>query len=408
MPKTPSPLTDAKIKGFKPLSDKNGILYDGHGLFMTISPTGFKAWRYKYRFAGKSKTIPFGPYPAVSLADARAKRAEVQKQLSNNIDPGQARRAEQGKSENTFEAIARERHEKFKTKLSAGHAERTLHRLENHVFPVIGSMPINEIHAPDLLRVLHKMESNDILESAHRVKSICGQIFRYAVATGRADRDITYDLKGALPPSKIEHLAALTEPKDLAGLLRAIDSYEGSFIVKCAMQLQSMFFCRPGELRNAQWSEIDLDAGQWSIPAEKMKMKIAHMVPLSRQAIEILKQLQTVTGQGPYVFPSHWSSQRPMSNNAVLAALRRMDYTKEQMTGHGFRAIARTLLDEILHIRPDIIEHQLAHSVKDPLGRAYNRTSHLDERRKMMQVWADYLDGLKQGAKIIPFPMRAV
>jgi integrase len=271
----------------------------------------------------------------------------------------------------------------------------------------IGERPIAEIKAPELLTVLRRVESRGALETAHRVKSICGQVFRYAVATGRAERDCSSDLKGALPPAAKTHLAALTDPKDVAALLRAIDGYQGSFVVKSALQLAGMFFVRPGELRNAEWSEFDLDAGIWSIPAEKMKMRLPHIVPLSRQAVEVLQSLQPLTGRSKYVFPSPRTNQRPMSNNAILAALRRMGYDKDEMTGHGFRAMARTIIDEVLHVRPEYIEHQLAHTVRDPNGRAYNRTAHLDERKKMMQQWGDYLDGLKTGAKILPFSKKA-
>jgi len=247
------------------------------------------------------------------------------------------------------------------------------------------------------------VESRGALESAHRIRTIAGQVFRYAVATGRAERDPAADLKGALPQPRERHHAALTEPKEVAPLLRALDGYQGHFVVKCALRLAPMFFTRPGELRNAEWSEIDLDEAVWNIPAHKMKMKQAHVVPLCRQAVEILTELKEVTGPSRYVFPSGRSFARPMSNNAVNAGLRRMGYDKETMTGHGFRAMARTILDEVLHVRPDYIEHQLAHAVRDPNGRAYNRTAHLEERRKMMQAWADYLDGLKANGVVVPF-----
>jgi integrase len=234
------------------------------------------------------------------------------------------------------------------------------------------------------------------------VKIICSQVFRYAVVTGRAERDITTDLKGALPQPQKIHRAAITEPQKVGKLLRAIDDYQGSFVVQCALKLAPLLFVRPGELRHAEWEEISFENAEWNIPKEKMKMKEPHLVPLSKQAIEILKKLHALTGSGRYLFPGR-TSQRPMSDNAILAALRNMGYAKEEMSGHGFRAMARTILDEVLQIRPDFIEHQLAHAVKDPNGRAYNRTAHLAERRKMMQTWADYLDGLKVGAKVIPF-----
>jgi integrase len=276
-------------------------------------------------------------------------------------------------------------------------------RLERDLFPWIGKRPINQIKAPELLAAIRRVESRGALETAHRIRTIAGQVFRYAVATGRAERDPAADLKGALPQPRERHHAAITEPKEVAPLLRTLDGYEGHFVVKCALRLAPMFFVRPGELRNAEWSEIDLDEAAWNIPAHKMKMKQAHIVPLCRQAVEILTELKEFTGESRYVFPSGRSFARPMSNNAVNAALRRMGYDGETMTGHGFRAMARTILDEVLHIRPDYIEHQLAHAVRDPNGRAYNRTAHLEERRKMMQTWADYLDGLKAGGVVVPF-----
>ena len=397
------PLTDMRVAKTKPDATKESYLFDGGGLYLIITPEGSRLWRFKYSYQGKQRLLSLGSYPEISLADARLKREIARKQVANGIDPGVLRREAKELTLNTFEAIARERHEKFKHGWTTGHAERTLHRLERHMFPLIGAMPINKIAAPDILKALRLMESQGILESAHRMRSICGQIFRYAVSTGRADRDPTQDLRGALPPAKQHHLAALTEPLQVAGLLRAIDSYDGSFVVKCAMQLQALFFVRPGELRQAEWSEFDLEAAEWNIPAKRMKMKQTHLVPLSRQAIEIFKQLQPLTGNSLFVFPSYRSTQRPMSNNAILAALRRMGYSKDEMTGHGFRAMARTILDEVLHFPPEYIEHQLAHAVRDPLGRAYNRTSHLEARRKMMQTWSDYLDGLKAGAKVLPF-----
>jgi integrase len=274
--------------------------------------------------------------------------------------------------------------------------------LELDVFPVIGNRPIGEIKAPGLLAMLQRIESRGALETAHRVRTVCSQIFRYAVVTGRVDRDPAADLKGALPPYKKSHLAAITEPAKVADLLKSIDGYQGSFVVKCAMQLAPLVFVRPGELRQAEWSEFDLDAAEWHIPAERMKMKEPHLVPLSKQAVAILRELQALTSRSVYVFPSARSNARPMSNNAINAALRRMGFEKDEMTGHGFRAMARTILDEVLQFRPDFIEHQLAHAVRDPNGRAYNRTAHLSERKNMMQVWADYLHGLKTGAKVIP------
>lgn len=280
-------------------------------------------------------------------------------------------------------------------------------RLENDVYPYIGQRPILEITAPELLMVLRRIESRGALDSAHRTRNTCSQIFRYAVATGRAERDPAADLRGALPPARSKHLPAITDPQKAAGLLRAIEGYEGSFITKCALRLAPLLFVRPGELRHMEWGEIDLETAEWNIPEEKMKRGQPHLVPLARQAFEVLKEIQPLTGAGRYVFPSARTPKRAMSNNTVLAALRRMGFEKGEMTGHGFRAMARTMLDEVLNVRPDFIEHQLAHAVRDPNGRAYNRTAFLPERKEMMQTWADFLDGLKAGAKVIPLKKQA-
>lgn len=402
-------LTDTKIKNAKP-QNKQYKIYDSRGLFMIIAQSGGKWWRFKYRFDGKEKQLSMGVYPDVSLAKARKKRDQAREQVADGIDPGEVRKAlkaSKADGENTLEVIAREWHTKFTPTWSPKHAKKLIRRLELNIFPWLGNRPILEIKAPEVLMQLRRVESCGSLETAHRVRVTCSQVFRYAVATGRAERDPTADLKGALPPAKRNHLAAITEPEKIGCLLRAIDGYEGSFITKCALKLASMLFVRPGELRHMEWSEIDLDTEGWNIPAEKMKMKHPHMVPLASQAVAVLKELQPLTGSSRYVFPSVRTSRRPMSNNTVNAALRRMGYEKTEMTGHGFRAMARTILDEVLQVRPDYIEHQLAHAVRDPLGRAYNRTTHLPERRKMMQTWADYLDGLKVGAKVIPLKQKA-
>lgn len=397
-------LTDKAVKAAKP-TEKQYKLPDGKGLFLLVLPTGGRYWHFRSKVGGKEKLLSFGTYPETTLAEAREKRETARKQIANGIDPGEVRKAQkaakQEEGANSFEAVSREWHLKFKPQWTENHAGRILTRLEQDVFPFIGMRPIAEIKAPDLLAVLRRIEPRT-LEGAFRVKTACSQIFRYAIATGRADRDPTADLKGALPPVKNKHMAAPTEPKDVAPLLRSIDGFNGSFVVKSAMQLAPLLFVRPGELRHAEWVEIDLEAAEWRIPGSKMKMGIDHLVPLSSQAIEILKALQPLTGNGMYVFPCNRSILRCMSENTVNAGLRRLGYEKTEITGHGFRAMARTILDEILGFRPDIIEHQLAHAVKDPLGRAYNRTSHVDERRKMMQTWADYLGGLKAGAKVIP------
>lgn len=398
-------LTDTKIRNAKP-QDKQYKIFDRDGLFMIIAPSGGKWWRFKYRFGGKEKLLSLGTYPEIGLANARSLRDRGREQVAAGIDPGQQRKAikaSKAEAENTFEVVAREWHTKFTPTWSKKHADTIISRLENNVFPWLGTRPINNIKAPSLLMVLRRIESRGALETAHRVKTICGQVFRYAVATGRSERDPAADLKGALPSPQKKHLAAITEPEKVGGLLRAIDGYEGHFVTKCALRLAPLLFVRPGELRQMEWAEIDLEAAEWNIPAEKMKMELPHLVPLSRQAIEILNEIQPLTGTGKYVFPSPRTPKRPMSNNGVLSALRRMGYEKDEMSGHGFRAMARTILDEVLQIRPDFIEHQLAHAVRDPNGRAYNRTAFLQERREMMQTWADYLDGLKAGAKVVPF-----
>ncbi len=405
------PLTDTALRKAKP-TEKTQKLFDGGGLFLEITPAGGKRWRQKYRFAGKEKLLAHGTYPDVSLAEARERRDKARKLLANGIDPGEHRKAAKAAGEqrtaNSFEIVAREWFAKFSTNWAQSHAGKILGRLENDLFPWLGSRPIAEIKAPELLRCLRRIESRGALETAHRVLQNAGQVFRYAIATGRADRDPSADLRGALAPWKPQHYPAPTEPKAVGELLRAIDGYSGGNVVKAMLQLAPLVFVRPGELRQAEWAEIDLDAKEWNIPAYKMKMREPHLVPLSRQVVAILKELQPLTGNRAYVFPGGHHPRKPMSENALNAALRRMGYDKTTMTAHGFRAIARTLLDEELKFRPDYIEHQLAHAVKDPNGRAYNRTSHLAERRKMMQAWADYLDRRRADTgKVLEFARKA-
>jgi integrase len=283
------------------------------------------------------------------------------------------------------------------------HAARILSRLESNIFPWLGKLPVADIKPKEILETLNRVVGRGANESAHRLLQICGQIFRYAIITERAERNPCTDLRGALPSVKQTHRAAITDPKAMGGLLRAIDAYEGTLATRCALRLAPLLFVRPGELRQAEWDEFDFENSTWTIPATKMKMGESHLVPLPKQALEILAEIKPLTGRGRYVFPSARSPKRPMSNNAVLSALRRMGYPKDEMSGHGFRAMARTILDEVLHVRPDYIEHQLAHAVRDPNGRAYNRTSHLAERIAMMQQWADYLDTLKQGGNVLVF-----
>lgn len=392
------PLTDTAIRKAKP-TDKAQRLFDAGGLYLEVSPAGGKWWRLKYRHGGKEKRLSLGTYPDTGLADARGKRDVARKLLAAGADPAEHRKAEKAagddRAANSFEVVAREWHAKQAPTWVKDHGDRIMLRLENDIFPWLGKRPIAEVKAKELLATVNRIADRGAVESAHRALQNCGQVFRYAIATGRADGNPAADLRGALPPTKQTHLAAITDPSKVGGLLRAMDAYTGSLVTKCALRLAPLVFVRPGELRQAEWAEIDLDKAEWNIPAEKMKMREPHLVPLSAQAVAILTEMQSLTGRGQYVFPSARSSKRAMSNNAILAALRRMGFDKEEMSGHGFRAMARTILDETLHYRPDYIEHQLAHAVKDPNGRAYNRTAHLAERRKMMQGWADYLDTLK-------------
>lgn len=396
-------LTDTAIRNTKP-AEKPIKLTDERGLYLLLKPNGSRWWRFDYRYGGKRKTLSMGVYPDVSLKDARNRRDEARKLLASDADPGENRKAvKAAKMEhaaNSLEVITREWYTKYSATWNASHGERIIRRFERDIFPWIGGKPIAEIAAPDLLAAVRRIENRGALETAHRALGNCGQVFRYAIATGRATRDISSDLRGALPPVKGEHFAAITEPKQVGALLRAMDGYTGSQIVRCALRLAPLVFVRPGELRKAEWKDIDMDGAEWRYIVTKTKTP--HIVPLSRQAVEILTELQALTGGGRFVFPGARTNGRPMSDNAILAAMRRMGIDKEEMSGHGFRAMARTILDEVLGFRPDFIEHQLAHAVKDPNGRAYNRTAHLGERRKMMQQWADYLDKLKAGAEIIP------
>ena len=387
------PLTDLQVQKAKPLS-KDYKLSDGRGLYLLISPNGGKHWRFDYTFSGKRKTLAFKSYPDISLADARQRREDARKLLANDVDPGEIVKAQKQIQETvttTFEKVAREWFSKNEPVWSASHIKTVKSRLEREVYPVIGGRPIADITRGDVIALLRKVEARGVIETADRIKIYCGQIFRYALNLELITHNPITDMRDVLSKRESGHHAAITDPKKLAGLMRAIDDFDGSFIVKCALKIAPLVFARPGELRQMEWSEIDLDTEQWNIPAEKMKMKVNHLVPLSKQVVAILKELQPLTGSGKYTFPNGRTAERPMSEVALLAALRRMGYSKEEMTPHGFRATARTILDEVLQVRPDFIEHQLAHAVKDPNGRAYNRTAHLAERRKMMQLWADTL-----------------
>jgi len=382
-----------------PPKDKPYKLADEKGLYLHVMPNGSKYWRLKYRFGRTEKVLALGVHPETNLKAAREKREEARKLLSNGIDPSDVKRAQkaiQGEAaENSFKAVALEWFARKMADKSQGHQVRTMRALEKDLFPVIGNHPIGSITPPQLLAALRRIESRGAVETAYRAKQTAGQIFRYAVATGRAERDPSADLKGALATHTKKHLAAITDPKEVGKLLLAIDQYIGTPTVKAALQLSPLLFQRPGELRQMEWTEIDWEKEQWELPAEKMKMGQPHIVPLSKQALEILREIQRLNGTRRYVFPSARGASRPLSENGVRTALRTMGYDNDTMTPHGFRAMARTILDEVLGFRPDHIEHQLAHAVKDPNGRAYNRTKYLEQRRKMMQTWADYLDRLK-------------
>lgn len=396
-------LTDTAIRTAKPTA-KARKMADGGGLYLLLNPNGSRWWRLDYRFLGKRKTLSMGVYPEVSLSKARERREEARKLLADSIDPGETRKVLKNarllQAANSFEAIAREWFEKHRSGWAVTHSEKIIRRLEKDVFPWLGARPVAEITAPDVLAVLRRIEGRGTLDTAHRAGGNCSQIFRYAIATGRAERDPVPDLRGALPPTKGKNFAAFTDPRNVAELLRAIDAFSGSFVVLSALRLAPLLFVRPGELRQAQWADIDLEKAEWRYLVTKTKTE--HLVPLSSQAVAILREIHPLSGSGRFVFPGGRDPRRAMSEAAINAALRRMGFdTKTEITGHGFRAMARTILAEELHQPPEIIEHQLAHAVPDALGTAYNRTKFLKERRAMMQLWADYLDKTKAGAEVI-------
>lgn len=403
-------LTDTFVRQVKHTGKATGDKHsDGAGMYLLVKASG-RYWRMDYSCAGKRKTLALGVYPEVSLAKARQRREKAREQLADGIDPSAAKREEkQARTDaaaNTFEAVAQEWLTKTETKRAGITQDKVRSWVEKDIIPFIGKRPISTITARDVLTdVVRKIEARGAIDTAHRVKQLCGQIFRYAVVTGIAERDVTADLREALATKPAKHFAAITEPSQVGPLLRSIHDYSGHPCTVAALKLSPLVFVRPGELRTAEWSEFDLDAAEWRIPGAKMKMGQDHIVPLSTQALEILKNLQAVSGHGRYVFPSLRTGERPMSENTVNAALRGMGYSSDVQTGHGFRAMARTILDEVLAERVDFIEHQLAHAVRDPNGRAYNRTAHLPARRQMMQRWADYLDGLRAGGSVIPFPL---
>ena len=396
-------LTDTKIKALKP----RALLYriaDSGGLCIEVNPSGSKLWRYRYRFAGKASMVALGTYPDVSLQEAREKRDDARRLVKNGSSPAvqlkALRTAVAERAANTFGAIAADYFEQNSNRLTAGTLKRDRRVVERDLNPYIGSTPIAEVSASVLLAALKRIKDRGALETVHRARALAAKIFRYAVVTRGIQNNPAADLIGALPSRKTEHFAAVTEPDRVAELLRAIHGYTGNPVTVAALKFAPLVFVRPGELRNAKWADVDLDAAEWRFISSKTKTPL--IVPLARQAVEILRELQPFTSFSEYVFPSVRSKRRGISENTVTAALRRMGYDGNTMTGHGFRAMARTILDEQLGYRPDFIEHQLAHAVRDPLGRAYNRTAHLAERKKMMQGWADYLDALRTGAKVVP------
>lgn len=399
------PLSDTGIKALKagPKPQKH---FDSAGLFLLVAPNGGKWWRFKYRFGGKEKLISFGTYPEVPLKDARNERDQARKDVAAGIDPGVKRKAQKDskniQAENSFEVIAREWFTKYEKSWVTSHSSKIIRRLERDVFPWIGSRPISDITPSELLSVLRRVEGRNAIDTAHRTLQNCSQIFRYAVATVRVERDPSTDLRGALPPIKHTHYPSITDPKVIGELLRAINGYGGSFVTQCALKLAPLVFVRPGELRKAEWTEINLDGAEWRIPPERMKMRELHIVPLSKQAVLVLRDLHALTGSGKYVFPGARTNGRPMSENTVNSGLRSLGYSPDEMTGHGFRSMASTRLNEQGWNR-DAIERQLAHAERDDVRAAYNYAEHLPERVKMMQRWADYLDTLRDSAaNVIP------
>ena len=422
-------LTDTAIRKAKH-GEKSVKLSDGGGLYLEFHPNGSRYWRMKYRHGGAERRLAFGVYPEVTLAEARKGRDDARKLIAQGVDPGEVRKsakvADELKAEaarlevaglpgpGTFEHVAREWLATIHgAKVSTGHLDRTRIRLEQDIFPWLGRRPIGEIEAPELLQTLRRVEARGAFETTHRIKDACAQVFRYGIATGVCQRNPAADLKDALRPVPTRHHAAIVDPKRGGELLRDLVAYSGHPVTRAALALSALLLLRPGELRQLQWAWVDLEAATVTIPGELMKRSIAdkangppHLVPLARQAVAIFKDLQPLTGAKRYVFPSLHTGERPMSENTVNVALRRMGYDRETMTAHGFRAMARTMIAERLGVAPEVIEAQLAHAVGDALGRAYNRTQFIDQRRDMMAKWADYLDRLRVGAQVIPLGAR--
>ncbi len=398
------PLSDTKIRNTKP-GAKPVRLFDGGGLYLEVAPSGGKWWRLKYRIDGKEKRLSLGVYPDVGLKDARERRDEARKQVAAGIDPSLHRKAVKDSkttaAANTFEVVARQWYLEKSPEWAESNRGRIIRRLERDIFPWIGSKPLSTITTPLVLETLKRISDRGLIETAHKARQSCRQVFVYAIQRGLTKANPIDATEGALPSVKNKNFAAITDPVKVGEFMRAVDAFKGTLTVQCALRLAPLVFVRPGELRQAQWADIDLDRSLWTYSVSKTDT--AHIVPLSKQAVSILREIQPLTGHGQYVFPGARTHTRPMSEAAVNAALRRMGFdTQNEITGHGFRAMARTILHERLKFDPAIIEHQLAHKVSDSLGTAYNRTKFLDDRVAMMQAWADYLDELKAGAKVIP------
>lgn len=396
------PLSEIKVRRAKPAA-KNRKLFDSRGLYLLVAPTGSKYWRFKYRWERREKLLALGVYPEVSLREARDRRDEARRKLAERRDPSSERKAVKKPasatgSEDAFAAVAREWLAKRAPNWVPTHTATIVARLERYVFPTLGGRPVGEITAPEILEVLRTLEARGTVETAHRVHQIIGQVLAYAVALGRATRNASVDLRGALVTRRVRHHAAITDPREISGLMRAIKGYSGSLTVRAALQLSALTFVRSGELRRATWAEVDLDSATWRIPAERMKMRTEHIVPLSRQSVEVLRELQRVTGAGKYIFPGGRTAARPMSENGITAALRAMGYEQGKMTAHGFRTMASTQLNE-MGFRGDWIERQLAHCERDGVRAAYNSAEYLSDRRRMMQEWADHLDHLARGSQ---------
>lgn len=400
-------LTELKLQRAK-AAGKPYKLKDARGLYLLVQPTGGRLWRLRFSLRGKEGMVSLGAYPEVSLKEARQRRDEARALISRGINPAAHRKAARAARADTFAAIAEEWLASQKAKFASTTYDKARWMLVDLLGPYIGRSPVKMLTAPEVLAALRKIEARGRIETAHRAKQRAGQVFRYAIATGRAERDPTADLRGALQPVVVKNRAAVTNPQSVGELLRALHGYQGQPGTEVALKLAPLLFVRPGELRLAQWEEFELEAEhpQWRIPAERTKMREEHIVPLATQAVALLKDLHPITGPKGFLFPSLRTGARPISENTVNAALRRMGYAKDQMTGHGFRAMASTLLNE-QGCAPDVIELQLAHAERNKVRAAYNRAKRLPERRKMMQHWANYLDGLRAGADVLPIKRKA-